>query len=164
MGGVFGGGNAGADRGEEEGLRNSDEKLLTAEGAEEGRCDRREKPFNLTIAEEAAKGAKKGVHQAGGSGAVRPEKRREAFPIFVILARLGPRFVVEILRGVCGGIERHGVPFDFAQGGLSTAFGFRLTSLRMTGMKGKGSSGDLPDPQERNCGEKPFKVERFRAA
>jgi len=31
-------------------------------------------------------------------------------PVFVILARLGPRFVVEILRGVCGGIKRHGVP------------------------------------------------------
>jgi hypothetical protein len=34
---------------------------------------------------------------------------------------------------VRGEIEKHGVPFGFAQGRLSTAFGGRLTSLRMTG-------------------------------
>jgi hypothetical protein len=32
-------------------------------------------------------------------------------------------------------VER-GVPFGFAQGRLSTAFGFRLTSLRMTAREG----------------------------
>ena len=31
-----------------------------------------------------------------------------------------------------GGLRRRGAPFDFAQGRLSTAFGWRLTSLRMT--------------------------------
>jgi hypothetical protein len=30
-------------------------------------------------------------------------------------------------------VSVRGVPFDFAQGRLSTAFGIRLTSLRMTG-------------------------------
>jgi len=28
----------------------------------------------------------------------------------------------------------HGFSFDFAQGGLSTSFGWRLTSLRMAGL------------------------------
>src|SRR5437660_11388996 len=31
--------------------------------------------------------------------------------------------------------KRRGVPFDYAQGRLSTVFGCRLTSLRMTAMK-----------------------------
>src|SRR5438309_1504839 len=31
-----------------------------------------------------------------------------------------------------GAAHIHGVPFDYAQGRLSTSFGWRLTSLRMT--------------------------------
>jgi len=42
------------------------------------------------------------------------------------------RAVVEKLSGAKGAACERGVPFDCAQGRLSTAFGFRLTPLRMT--------------------------------
>ena len=41
-------------------------------------------------------------------------------------------FVVEMPVEAVGAAHIHGVPFDYAQGRLSTSFGWRLTSLRMT--------------------------------
>ena len=42
------------------------------------------------------------------------------------------RVSAQMLGEAGGGIEGHEVPFGFAQGRLSTAFAWRLTSLRMT--------------------------------
>jgi hypothetical protein len=59
VGGVFGWRDAGAVCGEEKSLTtDTDERLLAAEGAQEGRGDRRERLL-AEIAEEAVKGAKK---------------------------------------------------------------------------------------------------------
>jgi|SRR5690242_5628754 len=46
-------------------------------------------------------------------------------------------FVVEMLVEAVVAAHRHGVPFGFAQGRLSTSFGWRLTSLSMTNELGR---------------------------
>jgi hypothetical protein len=46
-------------------------------------------------------------------------------------------FVAEMVVEAVVAAHRHGVPFGFAQGRLSTSFGWRLTSLSMTNEPGR---------------------------